>query len=126
MKTNGSADRTVSFPPTPEHPATINAELQYRLDFLRVLDRTRREAVKAQQHLPATSAWTRADQWLYGWIIKAARESIEDLGPLSSNAQRAELADFALSLEENKMTLDDTSKLMAVGLSKPEPPPEAA
>jgi hypothetical protein len=91
----------IAFPKTPEHPSTMDPELQYRLDFLRVLDRTRREAVKAQQYLPATSAWTRADQWLYEWLIKGARQSFDERGPLTDHAQKAELADFVRSLEEN-------------------------
>jgi hypothetical protein len=114
-KTEAMKAPAINFPKTPEHPTSINAELQYRLDFLRVLDRTRRLAVKAQQHLSATSAWTRADQWLYELLVKAARDSIDELGPLSSAAQKTRLADFVQSLET--MALHDASTLMAIGLT---------
>jgi hypothetical protein len=91
-------NRAIRFPDTPEHPVSVNQELQYRLDFLRVLDRTAREAEKVQEHLGRTTAWSRASAWVHETLIRAARESIDALGPLSDHAQKAELRDFVKSL----------------------------
>jgi hypothetical protein len=88
----------IDFPKTPEHPYSINDELRERLDLLRFLDRMRREAARPASD--ATSARARADQWIYEWLIKGARESIAERGPLTDHAQKAELADFVRSLEK--------------------------
>jgi hypothetical protein len=89
----------IQFPATPEHPG-LNAELQYRLQLLRVLDQTVGMTEDAQQSL-ATSAWKKAMSWGHEWLLKGACESIDQLGPLSGAAQRSELKDFIESLDAN-------------------------
>jgi hypothetical protein len=88
----------IKFPATPEHPVTMNAELQYRLELCRALDAFICEAEKAQS---ATLAWRSAMGWGHELLIRGARTSIEDLGPLSGTAQRAELKEFIESLEKD-------------------------
>jgi hypothetical protein len=84
----------------------LNAELQYRLELLRTLDRRIGEIERAQSHLQ-TSAWTRAMAWGCEWVIRGARESIKEKGPLPDKAQMAELAEFVRSLEKTTTDFPD-------------------
>ena len=73
-------------------------ELQHRLEFLRTLDRVISEAEKTQENLD-NSSFAKAGRWTHEWLIKGARASIDELGPLSLTAQGAELDEFKKSLE---------------------------
>jgi hypothetical protein len=94
----------IKFPPTPEHPVTVNADLQYRLDFLRAHFRLNGEIERVQNHLKTlkTPAWARSRDWDRERILKSARVAFEEFGPLTGKAQREGFDDFVRSLEENK------------------------
>ncbi len=94
MRTRFEKPAAIQFPATPEHPG-LNAELKYRLELLRALDETVNKVESAQQSLPT---WQRAMIWGHEWMLKGASESINQLGPLTSAAQRAELQEFIKSL----------------------------
>jgi len=98
MRTRAEKPVAQEFPVTPEHPSSMNAELQYRLEAFRLCDCAVAEAGKIGER---TQAWRDAMFFVREWLLKGARESIDALGPISSAAQKATMNDFVKSLERS-------------------------
>ncbi len=92
--------KAIQFPDTPDVPATMNAELDSRLFLLKLLITSTNDLALRMNAAFPKSSWQKASAWVYTWLLKGARESIDALGPLSDHAQKAMLNDFAVSLEK--------------------------
>jgi hypothetical protein len=81
----------VSIPETPP----VHADLEYRLQLLRALDRFIAESQKAPV---VTHTFGNSLDWGHESILKLAKEAIDRWGPLSSKAQRTTFEEFVASL----------------------------
>jgi hypothetical protein len=92
-----SRARAIQFPDTPVAPERMNPELRDRLEFLRYLYRWLQDA----EAVPGPRN-AKAEAWIENWLLKGARESVEELGLLSGSSRKAAMKEFIASLDTSE------------------------